>query len=84
MWFLFRLADTFQNFTMVLTLLQNTAFFTKAAQTGLTALTCAQFVVEDVTTADDLSDWGGDDWDQFSASCRRPGQILDTNNNLIN
>ena len=51
---------------------------------GLTVLTHAQLVVEGVTNANDLSDWEDDDWDQFSSSCRRPGQILDANNNLIN
>ena len=58
-------------------ILQNTEFFTKAAQMGLTDLTRAQLVVEGVTNADDLSDWEDDDRDQFSSSCRRPGQILD-------
>ena len=69
---------------MVITLLQNTSFFTEAAQMGITALTRAQLVVEDVSNADDLSYWEDEDWDQFSSSCRRPGQILDANNNLIN
>ena len=69
---------------MVLTILQNTVFFTKAAQMGLTALTRAQLVVEAVANADDLSDWEDDNWDKFSSSCRRLGQILDANNNLIN
>ena len=69
---------------MVPTILQNTEFFTKAAQMGLTAPTRAQLVVEGVANADDLSDCEDDDWDQFSSSCRRPGQILEANNNLIN
>ena len=69
---------------MVLTILQNTAFFTEAAQMGLTALTRAQLVVEGVANVDDLSDWEDDDWDQFSSCCKRPGQVFDRNNNLIN
>ena len=84
MWFIFRLADNFQHFTMVLTLLQSTEFFTKDVQMGLTALTRAQLVIEAVANTDDLSDWEDDDWDKFSSSCRRPGQIIDANNNLIN
>ena len=51
---------------------------------GLTALTRAQLVVEGVANANDLSDREDDDWDQFSSSCRRTGQIIDTKNNLIN
>ena len=69
---------------MVLTLLQNTALFTKAAHMGLTYLTHAQMVVKGVANADNLSDREDDDWDQFSSSCRHPGQILDANINLIN
>ena len=69
---------------MVLTILQNTAFFTKAAQMGLTALTRAKLVVKGVTNANDLGDREDDNWDQFSSSCRCPGQIIDANNNLIN
>ena len=84
MWFIFRLSDTFQYFTTVLTLLQNTAFFTEAAHMGLTNLTRVQLFVEGVANADDISDWDNDDWEQYSPSRRRPGQILDANNNLIN
>ena len=51
---------------------------------GLTALTRAQLVFKSVANADDLSDWEDDDWYQFYSSCRRLGQILDENNNLIN
>ena len=51
---------------------------------GLTALTRTQWVVEGVANADDISDWDNDDWEQFSPSRRRPGQILNANNNLIN
>ena len=51
---------------------------------GLTNLTRVQFFVEGVANADDISDWDNDDWEQFSPSRRRPGQILDANNNLIN
>ena len=51
---------------------------------GLTDLTRAQLVVKGVDNADELSDWEDDDWDQFYLSCRRPGQILNANNNLIN
>ena len=69
---------------MVPTILQNTAFFTKAAQMGLTAPTRTQLVVEGVANANDLSDWEDNNWEQFSSSCRRPRQILDVNNNLIN
>ena len=69
---------------MVLTLLQNTEFFAEAAQMGINVLTRAQLDVEGVANADDLSDWDDDDWDQFSSSCKCPGQILDINNNFIN
>ena len=51
---------------------------------GLTDLTRAQLVVKGVDNADDLSDWEDDDWDQFSLSCKCPGQIINANNNLTN
>ena len=51
---------------------------------GLTGLTRAQLVVKGVANADDLNDWEDDNWDQFSSSCRRPGQILEKNNDSIN
>ena len=69
---------------MVLTILQNTAFFAEAAHMGFTDLTRAQLVVEGIAISDDLSDWEDDDWDQFSSICRRLGQILNVSNNLIN
>ena len=69
---------------MVLKILQNKEFFAEAAQMGLTALTRTQWVVEGVANANDISDWEDDNWGQFSSSCRRPGQILNANNNLIN
>ena len=61
-----------------------TTFLTRAAQMGLTALIRAKLVVEGVANDDDISDGKDDNWDQFSLSCKRPGQILDANNILIN
>ena len=69
---------------MVLTNLQNTAFFTQAAQIGPASNARAQLVIEGIWTTEDLFNSEDHNWDQFALSCRRPGRILDANGNLVN
>ena len=70
---------------MVYTAAQQTAFFTSAAQMGLSDRTRDQLVIEGITDVADLSEWTDDRWDDFTTNCRRPGQIPDPANaaNLI-
>jgi len=64
---------------MVFTAAQQTAFFTANDQMGLTVCTRAQLGIEGITDIDDLN-WKPDEWDDFAANCRRPGQIPDPAN----
>ena len=57
---------------MVLTVAQNHAFFTEAAQMGIPEATVTQMAVEGVNTVDDLLDFDKDTIDQMANNLRRP------------
>ena len=68
---------------MVYTAAQQTAFFTNAAQMGLSDRTHAQLEIEGITDVADLSEWTDDQWDDFATNCCRPGQIPDPGNTAV-
>jgi len=70
---------------MVYTAAQQTAFFTSAAQMGLSDRTRDQLDIEGITDVAYLSEWTDDQWDDFATNCRMPSQIPDPANaaNLI-
>ena len=60
--------------TMVFTAHQQLGFFTANNQMGLTVRTHGQFGIEGIGSVDDLN-WKPEEWDDFPANCRCPGQI---------
>ena len=59
--------------TMVLTIAQNTAFFTDAGQMGLTNATFALLNAEGIIVVADLDEFDKDDLEQIAKNLRNPG-----------
>ena len=66
---------------MVITNAQNNAFFTEAAQMGLSARTQTFLQTEGINTVDDLGEFTRkEDWTQIVANAKKPPRIPDPNN----
>ena len=70
---------------MVLTAGQTTAFFTDAAQMGLSARTRGFLQSEGITMVEDLAEFSSKDaWTQIVENCKRPPQVANAAGVLVN